>query len=148
MKTGDLKGALGIAVSGPVMLLVAKLAGNEDLPAGILRKILGSDAFKTSVRSTLRVMPDGQKSPFQALLDLRLKLPLPELVSELDKALKGFQAPAFKATEMKFPDDLLENTDHIGTLKELGAVMPEPLVEMYSQHAPSRVAKKRPAVSM
>ena len=27
----------------------AKLAGNEDLPAGILRKILGSDAFKTSV---------------------------------------------------------------------------------------------------
>ena len=133
MKTGDLKGALGIAVSGPVMLLVAKLAGNEDLPAGILRKILGSDAFKTSVSSTLRVMPDGQKSPFQALLDLRLKLPLPELVSELDKALKGFQAPAFKATEMKFPDDLLENTDHIGTLKELGAVMPKPLVGMYAR---------------
>ena len=64
---------------------------------------------------------------------MRLKLPLPELVSELDKALKGFQAPAFKATEMKFPDDLLENTDHIGTLKELGAVMPKPLVGMYAR---------------
>jgi hypothetical protein len=133
VKAGDLKGALGIAVSGPVMLLVAKLAGNEDFPAEVLRKILGSDAFKTSMSSTLRVMPDGQKSPFQALLDLRLELPLPELVSELDKALKGFQAPAFKAMEMKFPDDLLENIDHIGILKELGALMPEPLDEMYAR---------------
>ena len=34
---------------------------------------------------------------------------------------------------MKFPDDLLENTDHIGTLKELGAVMPKPLVGMYAR---------------
>ena len=48
-KAGDLKGALGIAVSGPVMLLVAKLAGTEDLPAELSRKIIGSDALKTSV---------------------------------------------------------------------------------------------------
>ena len=55
-----------------------------------------------------------------------------ELIDGLGRVSNAFRQ-AGEAIEMKFPDDLLENLDHIGILKVLGALMPEPLDERYAR---------------
>ena len=133
---GDLKGALALVPTVPVLQLLIKL--DPKLTRSVLETIFMAEEFRAAVSQTKTSRPDlgvplEELERFVETLESQNELPPEELVVRLQSVDNAFRAVGNATANFKFPADLLTSIDPIDVLKTIVSVIPPPLQEAYMQ---------------
>jgi len=128
LKNGDVKGALALVMTLPVLKLLVKI--KPEMTHMVLEKMLMNPAVETGNEHVDRTMTTVLEA---FLLDVQ-SVDQTQLVASLERVSNAFKEVEEAGRNLKFPEDLVKGVQNpIAILEELGGILPPSLESTYKQ---------------